>query len=249
MQLQVFFTPVDLRAVRTSQDDVYIVIDLIRATTTLTVMFEQGAAHVYVANSIEQARTGATLHPDRLLCGEQGALPPPGFDYGNSPTQFARTNLANRDLILATTNGSRAFFACPEDSVRLAGCLYNARAVTACALAAAQAHGSNIVIVCSGTGNRFSLDDTVCAGYLAQEAQRQYGTIRLHESALAAQAISEAYPPSRMLDYSHAAHSVINIGLKEDLDLCTRISTSNAVPKIENLEQDSGLLALVRGEF
>ena len=131
MNIHIYFTPAELSAIQAGRDDVYIVIDVIRATTSMTIMFDQGAERVFAADTVEQARQGAQLYPDRLLCGERHALPLPGFDYGNSPAQFLQVDLADRELILATTNGSRAFYTCPEQSVRLAGCFYNAHAVTA----------------------------------------------------------------------------------------------------------------------
>ena len=77
MHIQVYFTPADLRAVAASAEDIYIVIDMIRATTTLPVTFERGAARVFVVGSVEQARAAREKHPERLLCGERNAQPSP----------------------------------------------------------------------------------------------------------------------------------------------------------------------------
>ncbi len=152
LDLHVFFTPAEIINIsrRGQAGNVYIVVDVIRATTTLSVMFDRGASRVFAAESVEQAREGARLFPGRLLCGERNALPLPGFDYGNSPSEFSRLDLTGRELILATTNGTRAFYACPEEATRLAGSFYNAEAVTARALAVAQERGGNIAIVCAG---------------------------------------------------------------------------------------------------
>ena len=71
MRLTVFFTPATILPDKAQQGDIYIVIDVIRATTTLAVMFDRGASRVLVAGSIEQAREGAEKVPGRLLCGER----------------------------------------------------------------------------------------------------------------------------------------------------------------------------------
>ncbi|MBO0797152.1 MAG: 2-phosphosulfolactate phosphatase, partial [Ktedonobacteraceae bacterium] len=194
--------------------------------------------------TLEQARLAAQRYPERLLCGERHALPPPGFDYGNSPTQFAHIDLGERELILTTTNGSRAFFACPEESTRLAGSFYNASAVTACALRYAQERSGNIAIVCAGEGGYFALDDTACAGFLAREIQRQHAAIEPHESVLAAQAIYEAYPPARILEYGNSARSVIKAGLRADLDFCIQASATSTVPLVEGKEAGTDLLVI-----
>src|ERR1700736_1890786 len=128
LHLDVFFTPSSIVVDESSANDIYIVVDVIRATTTMAVMFDQGAARVLAAATVEQAREAALKVPGRLLCGERNVKPLPGFDYGNSPVQFSQLDLSGRELILTTTNGTRAFYACPEHSMRLAGSLYNARA-------------------------------------------------------------------------------------------------------------------------
>jgi 2-phosphosulfolactate phosphatase len=207
-------------------------------------MFERGARQVYAADTLEQARAAARQHPDWLLCGERGGLPLPDFHYGNSPAEFARCELPGQELLLTTTNGSRAFFACPPASVRLAGCFRNASAVIACALQFAQQQASNIAIVCAGQSEQFALDDSACAGYLVQEAFHQHPDIRLYESALAAQTVYAAYPPARLREESRAARAITKIGLHEDLELCMSINASNAVPMVEGVEPEHALLML-----
>ena len=227
-----------------SANDIYIVVDVIRATTSMAVMFDQGAARVIVAGSIEQAWEAAQKMPGRLLCGERNVQRIPGFDYGNSPVQFSQLDLSGRELIMTTTNGTRAFYACPEQALRLAGSFYNARAVTAHALELAKMHGCDIHIVCSGENDFFGLDDAVCAGYLALELQHQQADIHLWESAKAAIALYEVYKPPKVLDNSEAARAVVEGGLPEDPPFCMRTSVSNSVPVVVGRELETGLLVI-----
>jgi 2-phosphosulfolactate phosphatase len=244
LQLTIFFTPAELVAVQSTLDDIYIVIDVIRATTTLTTMIEQGASAVLIADTLEQAQLAAQQAPGRLLCGERNALPLPGFDYGNSPAQFSQLDLSGRELILSTTNGTRAFFACPEQSVRLAGCFYNAQAVCADALQQAKERQSNIAIVCAAERGYFALDDATCAGYLAIELQRQQPALEVHESVLAASALYHAYTPPKLLEFCNSARSVAEAGLQEDLEFCMRISQSQCVPRVVGKDTKTGLLMI-----
>lgn len=246
MHLHVYFTPADLRAVAASPEDIYVVIDMIRATTTLPVMFERGAARVFIAGSVEEARAAREKHPNRLLCGERNVQPLPGFDYGNSPVQFSRADLAGRELIMTTTNGTRAFYACPEGSIRLAGSLYNARAVTARAVALAREHQSGIALVCSGEFDYFALDDAVCAGYLAQQIMQhtQADALESNESAEAANTLYEAYQPPKIMNHSNSARSVINGGLIEDVYFCMQMNKSTSIPIVIGKEEDTGLWIL-----
>ena len=248
MQLRIFFNPVDMSVVETHANDVYIVIDVIRATTTLTTVFDSGATRVYAANSLEQAQSAAKIYSQRLLCGERHGLPVAGFDYGNSPAQFAHLDLSGRELILTTTNGTRAFYACPKSSTRLAGCFYNAHAVTAHALALAQEKGSNVIIVCAAESDYFALDDATCAGYLALEVQRQHPTIDIADDVRAAQALYEAFAPPKLADVAHAAQSIIAMNLGHDLDYCMKIDGSTTVPMVMGREEETGLLIIEKSK-
>lgn len=249
MYLNVFFTPADIAPIASNlgASDVFIVIDVIRATTTIATVLGQGAERVLVAPSIERARAAAEKIPSSLLCGERNVRPVAGFDYGNSPSQFAQLDLRGRTLILTTTNGTRAFYACPPEAVRLAGSLYNAQAVTARALELARQHGGNIHLVCSGELGYFALDDAVCAGGLVLELQRQQQDISMLESADAALALYRAYEPPRVLEHCNSARSVIEAGLSADTDFCMQISKSNIVPVVAGIDETTGLLEIVKG--
>jgi 2-phosphosulfolactate phosphatase len=250
LRLNAFFTPSEITpgetAATTGADDIYIVVDVIRATTSMAVMFDCGAQRVFAAGNLEHAREAAQQFPGRLLCGERNVQRVPGFDYGNSPVEFSRLDLSGRELIHTTTNGTRAFYACPEHTIRLAGCLYNAEAVAARALELAQERNSNISIVCSGEFGYFALDDAVCAGYLALELQRQYAAIFLHESVEAAIALYEAYKPPIIIDHCRSARSVIEAGLPEDVYFCMQTSLSKSVPVVVGRESETGLLVIER---
>lgn len=120
---------------------VYIVVDVVRATTTLSVMLDRGCSRVLVAPGIAEARAAATAstHDSRraLLGGESGGVAPAGFDFGNSPREYAAADLAGRELIFATTNGTRALRACAGGFAIFAGSFRNAGAVAEAAIEAA----------------------------------------------------------------------------------------------------------------
>ena len=250
MELNVFFLPSTILPNPETAQDIYIVIDLIRATTCMTVMLDQGARRIFAAGTVEQARNARALYPERLLCGERHGKPLPDFDYGNSPVQFASTDLRERELIMTTTNGTRAFHACPANSIRLAGCLYNAEAVASKALELAAERQATIHLVCAGELGAFALDDSVCAGYLAQEIQRQADAngqaLALRESTLAALTLCAAYPPPGLIDYSDAAQQVIASGQPDDPPFCMRANVSQSVGIVVERDNETGLLVIER---
>jgi 2-phosphosulfolactate phosphatase len=122
---------------------VYVVVDVIRATTTLCVLFERGCQQVYVAGSVAGARQAGARLAVRplppLLAGEIGGVAPPGFDYGNSPAEIGALDMAGRVVVFATTNGTRALHACRGGAGVLAGALRNASAVARTAVTLASA--------------------------------------------------------------------------------------------------------------
>jgi 2-phosphosulfolactate phosphatase len=245
MQLQVFFSPADLLATHSAHETmVCIVIDVIRATTSITAIFEHDGKRVFAASSIEQAQDAAHRRPERLLCGERNALALPGFDYGNSPVQFSQAPLEGREIILATTNGSKAFFACSPTSIRLAGCFYNAHTVCAYAITEARRTNHDIAIVCAAEAGYFALDDAVCAGHLAHEIRQMFPTIVVHESVPAAIALAQAFPIDTLRTASHSARQVIDNGLANDIDVCLHVDGSTVVGQVIGQEEETGLLIL-----
>jgi 2-phosphosulfolactate phosphatase len=132
----VLLAPAELGGeLRLRPTDVVVVIDVIRATTTLAVLFDRGCARVLVADDIPAARVFAARHPGAyLLAGEVGGLRPPGFDFGNSPLELAAAELSGREVIFCTTNGTRALHASAAAGAVLAGSLRNVRAVCHAAL-------------------------------------------------------------------------------------------------------------------
>lgn len=190
------------------RDTTYVVIDVVRATTTICVLLERGCRRVLLASSIAAAREArAALGSDWLLAGEVEGTRPPGFDFGNSPAEFATLDLAGRGVICATTNGTRALRICAGGRAVLAGSLRNAEAVAkaitatiserpasraagtaegrgaeepeASASESENAPSSDVVFVCAGRGGLPAYDDTVCAGYLVRSLRRTIGVDRI----------------------------------------------------------------------
>jgi 2-phosphosulfolactate phosphatase len=163
---------------------VALVIDVIRATTTLVTMFERGCRTVALANSVESARAalqrppaGPETRASALLIGEVAGLPPADFAYGNSPVALADADLSGADLIFSTTNGTKALVAAEGAAAIVAACLRNGRAAVALALELAQAAQADLSIICAGraAGAQQGLDDLICAGYLVEQILAQTG--------------------------------------------------------------------------
>ena len=145
---------------------VLVVIDQIRASTTIATLVDAGCRNVFLAGDPEAARV-LGRETGSLLAGELHAVKPPDFDFDNSPSELVGVDLRNRSVVLSTTNGTAVIDRLRRAEPVLVGCIRNATAVAAAALALAE-EGSGIVrIVCAGCEGIFVLDDAVAAGLIA----------------------------------------------------------------------------------
>jgi len=138
-----------------------VVVDILRATSTLTFALAAGASRVIPAATVEAARQLRREHPDALLCGERDGRRIPGFDLGNSPDEYRPEVVRGRTLVFASTNGSQAMLAAARARRRVPGAFVSASA-TARAVAGERA----LVVVCAGKLGGFCIEDAAFAGWL-----------------------------------------------------------------------------------
>lgn len=219
---------------RTWADRVCVVIDELRASSTLTTLLDLGSSEVLLTQSLSGARRLAAERGS-LLCGERGGLTPRGFDYNNSPAELLGGEFHDRSVVLSTSNGTAVLAELARMPLVLVGCLLNARACAEAAVAAACSLGVGVGIVCAGTLGRFALDDAVAAGLLTGRlmdalAARGKGW-QLSDAAIAAVRLRAAYPDvGAALAQSVAGRLVTRLGAGDDVRLCARVDASATVP-------------------
>lgn len=243
---------------------IYIVVDVIRATTTLSVLFDHGCQEARIVRTVAEARETRTRGDVGFLAGEEGGLRPDGFDLGNSPREAASAPVGGQAVIFATTNGTRALHACasPSATAIFAGSFRNASAVAEAAVTSylqalrdRAAHAlpspsmqrhehaedvAHIVVVCAGLGGRPALDDTLCAGHLAEQvasvAAARGVRSRLLQgariAALALRGVGSLSTLAEVLSTTPAARKLDSVGLGADLAWCAQIDTSRSVPAV-----------------
>lgn len=229
--------------------DVWLVVDVLRATTVIVRWFELGGAELYPADAPDSARRLAHalaqegLRP--LLMGEENAIAPQGFDLGNSPLDLTRElAIAHPHAVMATTNGTKALLKAASTGVPvLAACIRNASAALDCALS----RGSRIGILCSGRKGRPAWDDTLCAGLLLSLLQRRHPDLRLADSARLALL---TWQSSRDLQASLAGadHAVFlnRIGYGADVAFACAPDAADVVPELHELPDGDGMRAVLR---
>ena len=146
-----------------------VIIDVLRATSTLTQALAHGASRVIEAATVEEAIALGHRHPGSLLCGEREGRIIPGFDLGNSPFEYTSERVAGKALVFASTNGSQAL-RLAAGRTRILAAFVNLSAVVERLRSA-----SEIVIVCSGKLGEPSIEDTACAGLLVRHLREHGG--------------------------------------------------------------------------
>ncbi len=211
-----------------------VVIDVIRASSTISQAIASGADGVFPVSTLEAAfaakQASKAMNP--LLGGEREGLPPPGFDLGNSPEDYTREAVGGRRIIFTTTNGTLAIAAPRGARETVVGSLLNLPAV----VDHLTNEGDDVLLVAVGRGGAPVLDDTVAAGMYVE---------RLAETAPEAELTTEAeqardvYFPyrGRILDAFQASDSgkaLVGKGLGTDLEYCARVGALDVVPLLRH---------------
>jgi 2-phosphosulfolactate phosphatase len=212
MPVHVVFTPGEAAPAA-----VGIVVDVLRATSTIAQALASGYERVLCCSEIEDARALRAELPDSLLGGERNAVRVEGFEVGASPREFLEARA--RTLILSTTNGTRAILETARRCDRvLLGSLLNLSAV------AAAVEADDVVVVCAGFQGGFALDDAYCAGRIVQLLE-----VERTDAAIAADLLARAFPTA--LDGLNA-RTYGPPGLEQDIAYCAQEDLLEVVPQL-----------------
>jgi 2-phosphosulfolactate phosphatase len=212
-----------------------VVVDVVRATSSIAQALAAGYERVLCCEEIDDARAlRAELGDGAVVGGERNAQVIDGFDVGASPREFAAGAKAPT-LILTTTNGTRAILTAVERCrVVLLGSLLNLSAV----VDRARSDGGTVAIVCSGFKGAFALDDAYCAGRIVAGL----GGERT-DAAIAAELVARAWPdPLEGLN----ARTYGPPGLEADIEFCAQIDRLDVVPRYAGMVGPAA--EIVRGD-
>jgi len=226
VKIDVFFTLPEAEGVGI-QGAGALVVDVIRATSVIVEALATGARAIYPVPSAEDGLRLATSlgREETILCGERRGLPIEGFDLGNSPREFTEGMVGGKQIVMTTTNGTRAFLAAQEAERIVAASFLNLSAA-----ADAVREFERVVVFCAGKEDRFSLDDALCAGYLVR-ALHSEAEAELNDAARAALALAESHEPSAALFRNVAAgRALVEIDLDADLPLCAQVDRHGLAP-------------------
>ena len=215
-------------------DRTVVVIDVLRATSVIVQAISQGALEILPSASAEEAFQMAKVFPPGsiLLGGERESKKVPGFDLGNSPKEYAAERIRGKKLILATTNGTKAFHLVSSGKEILVGSFLNIGAAARRCIES----GRDLLIFPSGDKGDFSLEDTICGGMLVELITRKRKkSISLTDASYSAQTLYQGFKDNLLgaFQLSHHGKELIIRGFEDDLLYCARIDMTDIVPEFK----------------
>jgi 2-phosphosulfolactate phosphatase len=235
MEIDVALVP---QAARPADPAVFIVVDEIRASTTITTLLDIGCVDIYIEGALVSARQRGR-ETGSILVGERHLRRPAGFDFANSPLILARAGVQGRSAVLSTTNGTAILKMLRRSGHVLVGCLRNARACGAAAVRLAEAQGVGIRVVCAGRLRRFVMEDAVAAGVIVtrivEAADARGIETNLTDPARVAVRLRGGYPDTltALLD-SDGGRVLREIGQEEDIPFCAEVDVTDTVPTLRD---------------
>ena len=227
MHVHVAFTPAEAE-----RAPVAIVVDVIRATSTIAQALVAGYGRVLCCSEVDEAKALRERLEDAVIAGERRAVAVPGFDLGNSPREFLEPQAET--LVLTTTNGTRAVVAAAARAdVVLVGSLLNLAAV----VEAARSLGQDVEVVCAGVQGRFTIDDAYCAGRIAEALGGE-----LSDAAQAAVRIAGSFAGAE--EGLRASDNPEHAKLAEDIAFCARESVLDVAPRLAGMNGTAAEIVL-----
>ncbi|MEO8398418.1 MAG: 2-phosphosulfolactate phosphatase [Ignavibacteriaceae bacterium] len=229
MKINVFFTPL-------SVDELFftgkttVVIDVLRASSTIVAALQNGAKEIVPVSSVEFAVkvSGGMFGGQTLLGGERNTKKIEGFALGNSPLEYTKDLVEGKTIVLYTTNGSKAIVKAKFSENLFICSFLNLPAVANHIIKL----NKDVEILCSGKSNNFSMEDSVCAGRLVAELQKLKEDIEITDSAKAAAALNRSFGKSvlKMLRETEHGKILIENNFESDIKYCSKFSFSSAIP-------------------
>jgi len=229
MDINIIVSAVDIRD-EVIKDKNVVIIDVLRATSVIVTALANKAECIIPMESIEEARSYCSDNElnNLVLCGERGAEIIEGFHFGNSPLCYTREHVEGKIIVQTTSNGTRAIKACGLGNRVYIASFLNAEAIVNQLLY----DDTDLVIVCSGTNNQYSLDDAVCAGMIISLIEQKVN-VSMTDMCWA---VKELYERNSDCLYSFLSRTCSHfkllqqIGFEQDLHYCLQKNIYKIIP-------------------
>lgn len=225
LKIDAYLTPYFPETENLFEDTAVIMIDVLRASTTVCAALHNGAKEIIPSDSLDKAvKIYSSLSKEaRFIGGERNGLKPAGFDAGNSPSEFTEQNVANKTVIVTTTNGTKTFLKAKNAKHKIVAGFVNISPVLDYIEKLVREETEKdfkLIILCSGTDGRFSYEDTLCAGAIIEELGVSFPDTVCSDTASAAKNLFNLHS-NDLIDFLKTCEHALylkEIGFEQDID-------------------------------
>jgi len=221
------------------KDKNVVIIDVLRASTTMTIALTNGAKEIIPSDNVSTAAMIAKGTGNSLLCGERNGKVVEGFDLGNSPLEYSEEVVKDKVLVFSTTNGTSSVVKAKYAMNCVIACFVNLSEVVNCVKLLVD----DVILICSGKLNDFCLEDVICAGVIIEQVnklQTKDSKYIIGDSEFAAMELAKSFvlekgKPSakkilKMLRNTEHGKYLTSLGLDKDLSVCSKVDSYPFLP-------------------
>lgn len=238
MKIDAYLTPQFTEKENQFENTIVLMIDVLRASTTICATLNRAAKEVIAIDSVDKAVQLFTnlSRESRFLGGERNGIKPSGFDAGNSPDDYPEESVKGKTVIITTTNGTQLFQKCKRAKAKLVAGFVNHTAILEYVdkLIAEDANIKEISVLCAGTDGRLSYEDVLCAGAFINSMKKKYTDVQITDTAMAAKSLFNLHSVDLKNFIKSCEHSLFleKIGFAKDIDTCLEFDKFPVVPII-----------------
>jgi len=227
--VEVCFTPGEYDYYK-DEYEIVVVIDVLRATSAICSAFQNGVKALIPVPTVEEAREYQAK--GYLVGAERKGQIVEGFDFGNSPYSYMKPELVDQEVVLSTTNGTKAIDVAKDAETVVIGALNNLDAL--CDWLIKQ--NKNTLCLCSGWQDKFNLEDTICAGAIMDKLLETGNYTSDEDSSIAAKYLYLSAKDNYMGYLKSSSHRrrLKNLNLNEDIKYCLTPNTTDVIPILKD---------------
>jgi len=222
-KIEVCLTPA-LINLYTIEDSIVVVIDILRATSSIVYGIDNGARAIIPVAQVEDCLN----YSDKgfLLAAERNGEVVEGYDFGNSPFSYTADKVAGKTVVLTTTNGTKALHLVKKAHQVVIGSFLNLQSL--CEWIKLQ--DRNVLLLCAGWKDQFNLEDTLFAGAVVQQLRSSF---ELYDDASVAAEDLYTLAKDNLRAYvgkSSHSHRMVALNIEEDVKFCLQLNICEAIP-------------------
>ena len=239
MRIDTYLTPFSTDNDMIFSNSFVVMIDVLRASSTICAALQNGAKEIIVSESVDKAiQIFSELSKEhRFLGGERNGIKPSGFDAGNSPSDYSTELVKGKTVILSTTNGTKLFHKAANSIKRVIGGFVNLHVLLDYLnnfIRNNEDSKNSLVFLCAGTNGRLSYEDTLCAGAFIHSLLEQNKGLELSDTALVSKELYSLHAENLHISLMNGSHVeyLKGIGFEQDLEKCFIMDIYPVIPVI-----------------